>query len=194
VKRLADARRRSLEPLAIGSLLVVALAADGCDRAPSSPTGAPTSSGSGPVTGVVLDDGKPLGDASVEMWGEARTPGTPPWRIDARADVTGPLSSGANNSGPATVGFSGAPPTLVAGQRRISGTVYTLTPAGMQPVAGASAYVDLSDSVIFADLFVAPFQVPTGVGVARARRRHRGRVDSHVSYRSRVLEVLCGHS
>ncbi len=46
----------------------------------------------------------------------------------------------------ATAGPPGAPLTLVAGQRRISGTVYTLTPTGKQPVSGASAYFDLSDS------------------------------------------------
>ena len=48
----------------------------------------------------------------------------------------------------ATAGPFAAPLTSVAGQRRVSGTVYTLTPSGKQPVSGASASLDLSDSDI----------------------------------------------
>jgi hypothetical protein len=188
------------------------------------PSPTPPATTSLEVTGVVLGDGQPLGDAYVELWGEHR-PRMGSWRIEGRTDVSGRYRLEKNDSGPtrvwvtaidrqhgfenqpcavwfdyspsgrteriadvsltASVGPSCAPPTVVAGQRQISGTVYSLTPAGKQPVSGASAYVDISDSVvqartrtnadgrfllcglpvdqplgIFANLFIAPFQVP----------------------------------
>lgn len=185
--------KREMRMLPLGALLGVALAANACDRSPTSPKTEPSvtapSTPPGPppptpvaanvtVTGIVSGDDQPLANARVEVrMGERVT-----WRgVHLTTDASGRYRTEIVNASPLQVwvtafdeafrfqpcaagfqqsqagpgertidvrlksaeGLSQTTDTRVPGYRNISGTIYTMTSTGKQPVAQAGVLWDL---------------------------------------------------